>query len=360
MPTLLEALSDGSYDLQNKRDTSSDFSKKLIKYRDLIVSDYLKYNIDLSKAISKIAQKDQLNDDQIKRIIEEVNNQVYLIKYDKLKGTSDREVVFDIASFKKVKNLADGVEEVIPADNDKKDNNDSKDNHGGVEKKASFQDSFLDSIESDFKANIFNGVSYRHGSLAPEATISKEEVLLKKIAQKLIDKEGELEKIAKDISSKTSLLADAVVKYARMQCDTSEILSSIAKKANLNDDELTLIKNAVEDKVDVLKYENSVPENFKVAMEVSFEKTASEKFTLGKYSSLNKKDKLEKIALYNGKAINSYDDLAKIATELKDNLLSLKTGNDEFSIMRDKVVLAGVTDDVLSKVAANTSFFVQC
>ena len=60
MATLLDALKDCTYDLQNKRDVSGDFAKKLLSYRDKIVSDYLKYKITLNKAISELNPADSI------------------------------------------------------------------------------------------------------------------------------------------------------------------------------------------------------------------------------------------------------------------------------------------------------------
>ena len=76
---LLQALSEGSYDLQNNRDLSGDFAPKLMEYRSQIVDQYLHGNTDLNALIAKLATTHNLTDEQIKRVLEEVNNQVYLV-----------------------------------------------------------------------------------------------------------------------------------------------------------------------------------------------------------------------------------------------------------------------------------------
>lgn len=346
MPTLLEALSDGSIDLQNKRDMSTDFAKKLVTYRDVIVSDYLKYGIDLNLAIAKIAKKNQLNDDQIQRIIEEVNNQVYLIEYDKMKDSNEREVEFDIASLGKVKDKCnDSVPDTKIKDTENSKDNDSTDK---IEKKAS-----TDCIDS---SNAFNGVlTNKFGDLSSGFRKSKEEFLIDKIASRVRKEEDMLDKIAKDIKVNCYELGDAIVKLDRHGCDCNEILSGISKSANFTNEQLDMIKIAYETRISTLKSERKLPEDYKLDLKLNLEKTASEKYSLGRYSFMKEASDSNKemptIILETGKTVKCVNDLMKIASDLNDNTRKIKEGSINLNNIIEKCAHAGISSEMLEKSA---------
>jgi predicted transcriptional regulator len=77
MSTLLDALKSGDFGVGGKvaSELDNSFANKVASYRDAIVNDYLRYNTDLNQSIAKIAQSDNLNDDQIQRVIEEFEKQ---------------------------------------------------------------------------------------------------------------------------------------------------------------------------------------------------------------------------------------------------------------------------------------------
>lgn len=355
MATLLDALSDGSYDLQNKRDLSGDFSKKLLDYRNVIVSEFLKYNIDLSKAISKIAKRDGLNDDQIQRIVEEVNNQVYLVKYDKLKGRPDREVEFDLASTDKVKKLMKG-EEV---------NSNSEPTEEVKEEKLSFKTAFeqekMDSFEKVASAesyDLFNGVlTHSYGDLSINTRRTRDEFMMTKIANHINQKEDELNKIAKALKNTASELGDTFVNLERLGADTNEVMSAIIKSAELNEKEVELIKEATADRINTLVERRYLPEDFTVDFtNLNLEKKASEKFTLGKYS-LNKTASvacdttIPKICLSTNKVVGSIDDIVKLAGEMKNYANDLRAKNEEYIAIREKCAEQGIDSEDIEKAS---------
>ena len=103
MKTLLDALNDG-LDIGFKPQAQSNkFVSSLPGYIKTAVDNYVRYGKDLNDTIRSIAEKNKLNDDQIQRVVEGANNQVYLIIYEKGKGNLDRKVKFELASLPKVK-----------------------------------------------------------------------------------------------------------------------------------------------------------------------------------------------------------------------------------------------------------------
>lgn len=358
MATLLDALSDGSYDLQNKRDLSGDFSKKLLNYRNLVISEFLKYNIDLSKAISQIAKRENLNEDQIQRIVEEVNNQVYLIKYDKLKNQPEREVEFDLASADKIKRIMKG--ETVHSNSEPIE--ESKEEK--VLAKSAFEQNKIESIEkvaSAEKYDLFNGMlSYNYGDLSVNTRQTRDEFMMTKIASLVKDKENELNKIARSLKNTANELGETFVNLEKLGSNVSEVMSSIIKSAGLNDKEVELIKEATADKINLLVERRHLPENFVVDFtNVSLEKKASEVFTLGKFS-LNKTASvacdttIPKICLSTNKSVRSIDDIVKLANEMKGYADELREKNDEYIEIREKCAFQSIDSEILE----NSGFFV--
>lgn len=331
MPTLFEALSDGSYDLQNKRDLSSDFSRKLLVYRKEIVNNYTKAHTDLSKLIAQVAKKNNLNKDQISRIIEEVNNQVYLIEYDKLKNSVDKDVEFTIATLPSV---------LFFMKNTEKENK-------KPEKVAFSPENFsFEKVASYAEPNPFSGAyGHKFGDLSV-AGPSKSEILLKKIANKITSDEDNLEKISTEINAKAVEISESLVQFEKMGYSANEILNTVAKDAGFDENEYNLIKAASEDRVAGLIENKVLPSNFKINFEMNFEKTAATKtrLSLGKYSLAEKTASinLPRICLSNNRPIRGYNDLLKIAEELhvlKDDFLKK---NEELVSEKEKLASANI------------------
>lgn len=341
VPTLFDALSDCSFDLQNKRDLSGDFSKKLISYRDKIISEYLKFGTDLSELISNVAKKESLNDDQIQRIVEEVNNQVYLIKYDKLKGQNEREVDFDIASVAKVKNKIKGVEN-------------TSNNTGVADTKVSEKSAFesdkcyFEKVASTETSDLFSrNIEYSYGNLGVASRKSKEEFYIQKIAETIKNSQDELNKIAREVNHSVGEISETFIHLERLGADTDAIMSTLMKKASITENGLNVIKECITEKIANYVERNYVPENFEVKFDnLVLDKTASEKFTLGKYS-FNKEAseiKIPSICLSTNKKIASVSDIEKIALNLKDNINLLDEKNNKYILLREKVASSGIEE----------------
>lgn len=331
MSSLLDALSDGSYDLNHKRDTSGNFSKRLVKLRDEVVNDYYKYNISLNTLISKLAKKESLNDDQIKRIVEEVNNQVYLIEYAKLKNKNDRTVRFEIALFEKVKS---GTSKEY----------DSKSE--GNEKIA------MEKVASENpQSNFFNGPAYKIGGINIPMGMSKDEYMTKKIAQTVKEKQGGIEKISTELNKKVAILGETLVQAKRLGSNENEIFKLICKSASLNDAEMLFMKEASEERVQIAKRKGVVPESFTLNLDVSFEKTASETFGLGRFSKLNSQTTcntvIPQILVNDTLRVASIDDITKLASEFKSISNDLGAKYVDYMEAVGKCKEAGVTKEAL-------------
>lgn len=355
MSTLFEALSSGSYDLQNKRDLSSDFARKLLEYRNTVVSEFLKFNIDLNKAIANIAKKENLNDDEIQRIIEEVNNQVYLIKYDKTKGSNVREVEFNIAYLQGVKNAMKGEYKGPESNGDEE----SKDKPSI---KTAFETKKLDTMEkvasfvgdNQSESGIFNGMlSHRYGSLGTESKYTRDEVAIAKISKIALEKEAELNDNIKQLKYKSGELADTFIQLERLGSEPKEVLATLVKYAGLNLNEVNIIKDSINDNLTMKKEAHILPSDFKVSFQdISLKKKASEKYTLGKYSLQKKASvvcdtNIPKIMLSSGRYISSIEDIMKLASEYKECVAGVEKSNEEYLAIREKCASIGIDADVI-------------
>lgn len=355
MSTLLDALSDGSYDMQNKRDLSGDFSKKLLSYRDNVVSDYLKYKVNLSEAISKIARRDNLNDDQIQRIIEEVNNQIYLIEYDKLKSSTTRDVEFDIASMQGVKKHLNGED----TDSDKEQNSDEN-GKKNILKKSAFEQIKMDEWEKTASVHEENFYSdapdYKYCDMSISDKVSRDEFMLRKIASTVNEKHSELERLTNSANYKAYELSDVFVNLERLGANTSEIVSSMIKTANISDKEFCILKEATDEKLQSLIELRYLPSNFSVNLDgVSVEKTASERFSLGslsrsKTASINCEYEVPRMELSTGKMIRNFGDIVKLASEFKDTANQLIEKNREYVAIREKCAGYGITNEMIEDI----------
>jgi len=318
----------------------------------VVISEFLKFNIDLNQAIAKIAKRENMNDDQIHRIVEEVNNQVYLIKYKKLVG-ADREVEFNIASIDGVKKCMRG--ESSSSDSDKTEPTDEpKKSEKVAFEQNKIDDEYMEKIASDEHYDLFNGnLDHSFGDLSVNMKYSRGDFFLKKIAETLDRKEDELNKISKEVMHYCNELGDTFISLEKLGSDVNEVMSAIVKSANLNEREIGLIKEATEERIAMYKERKALHDNFSVELNnIDVEKKASEKFTLGKYSlskiaSVVCDTEIPNILLSTNKSLRSIDDIVKLASDFKQCVNTLSEKNDEYIKIREKCASCGVTDEVL-------------
>lgn len=339
MPTLLEALSDGSFDMQNKRDLSSDFAKNLTILRDQVVNDYVKHKIDLSKSISNLAKSKNLNDDQIKRVIEEVNNQVYLIEYSKLKEQPERHVTFDIATFPKVKSILDGTYKERESDLKIQK---SASEYGSFEKVAS-DESLGDS------RNMFNSYNVNSCVLKIEAGEDESKIYMQKIANTISDQYSVLEKISTELDRNLAIAGVALIKYTQLGYDANEIYNKACDKASLSDINSELIKHATEERLNDMRETCVIADDFNISLSRNH---SNDNFGLGEYSLLKKANEesyeiptiiADKVSLRNIDQLSDlFESIDKLAFEYSKK-------KEKYNDVLDKVASLGFDSVALDK-----------
>lgn len=203
------------------------FMSKVANWRDQVITDYNVRGVDLNEGISKIAEDNDLNFDQISRLIEEVNCEVYLDMYNAVKDSSVRDVRFKIASMQTVKDLMSPeegakVEESYtdPRTKGKAKKGPSK----GITKRAF--------TESEGEPMTFlNSTSSVFSSLMTEAEkeLDPNHFLIQKTARAICELESSIEKEAKEIEELYQNIGSELVKFARYEGEAQEAFDLACK-----------------------------------------------------------------------------------------------------------------------------------
>lgn len=333
--SLLEALSSGAP--EKKDDTnidfvSGEFAKKVDGYKNMVVDGYMRNSIDVNRSIARIAQKETLNDDQISRIIEEVNNQIYLLKYNQMKSSIDREVSFDIASLSKIKGIIKSGEANKPINQ---------------QKEASSIDSAFEKTASEGEAdglNFLNYSSHQMPGLRPEKVADRKVYLEKKIFEKIAVLEEEvvadMQKTAGDIYT----IAEAFIKYDRSNIQVQPIFENMCKQANFRKADQVVLRSAIDQKVAQLKEYRVLPGDYIFNVDlVDIEKVADE-FSLGMYSFMDKlandKGSNQKVPVVvtDKKTVRSVDDILSLARSAVDDNKKTAMKQKELEDTKKKIV----------------------
>ncbi|MEG0728214.1 MAG: hypothetical protein RR420_01190 [Anaerovoracaceae bacterium] len=279
--TLLRALSEGSYDLKSKPSFGSEFAKKVDFFRDSIVSEYMKSKINLNEAIAKLAKMHNLNADQIKRVIEEVNNQVYLVKYNEMKTSSDRDVAFDIASFPEVNRIISGIPKNTPASNSTQPEKVAYEGNEFIEKVASIN---LDDIkESEGIVNSFMNTD--NLTRLSVTTKSANEIMANQLSEEKMKADAMVDKIASLVAEDIEKIAEAFVSMQIKGMDIQDNFDSMCRAIDANADFKVMIKSACEHKSQTMFDSKETKILHKVALDLSG-KPEEQDFSLGKYSMI--------------------------------------------------------------------------
>lgn len=344
MATLLEALSDGSFDMQNKRDLSSGFARELTSYRDKVVNDYVKHNMDLNKSIANLAKSKNFNDDQIQRVIEEVNNQVYLIEYSKLKEQPERNVTFDIAMLPKIKSIMDGSYK-------EPENNNGSSLQKTASECGSFEKIASDETQGDMR-NLFNSYNVHSCSLRFEVGEDESKIYLQKIAKNIVEEDTRLEKMAKEMDNGLNSLGMAMIKYTQLGLDANSIFNQMGKEAGLSDRDMELVKIATETRLENLKQTTPMPEGFKVNLNI--EKVADEDFSLGKFSMVKTasvSNRYVPTIIVDKVSIKGMNELVKLASDVSGVVDEYVTRKQNYELMLDKVASLDLGNNAVDKLA---------
>lgn len=342
MSTLLDALSTGEYDLQTKRDVSSDFGRKLLVYRGEIVNAWSHDETqDLNQIIAALAKRDGLNEEQVKRIVEEVNNQINGILYQRQMNSPERNIsatdfgIGGVADTNKIWDIVNGkVSKPDKAQEEKKA--DSEDLSAWMEKTASAPpvEEFYDMPETPMKE------SYGLYKKAAQSFMGR----FKKLA-------SEEEDLANNVLDDVETIGEAFVEYDKKGYDANRIFSQLAKQASLTTNQQSFLKTGVEHAIKVYKEEKKLPESYTLKLAYA-DPNEDEEFSLGEHS-------LTKIAsivdcpmiFVNGRYVNNFGTLLKIAQDVTSSVSELKNVQQSKKNMLEKCASSGVSFEQIEKAA---------
>lgn len=297
-----------------------DFKSQLEKFTSDITSEHIRNNADLNTSIANVAKKNNLNSDQIQRIIEEVNNSVHLYYYNKQKNNDVRDVRFPIARKNK-------IDELMSRSNPPK---------GDLKKVAFYtgEDAEFEKVASDETVPGFARTSEYISPVKIRDRYSERQAFNLKLA--LEEANEKLEKEALELKDGMSKIASVLIKNELMRKGSaSEIASFLLKTASIKF--IDVFENSFADTVARQIESGAIPENFGSNLYIT-EKRASE-FSLGKYSFLNEKPGFTS-AVVNGEIFSDIDSLKKVAGELSDKF-------DKGLELREKV--AKIVEQIKSK-----------
>jgi len=343
MSTLLEALSNGSYDLQNRKDMSTTFSIDLPRYRDEIVSKYLNdENIDINKEILNLAKAKSLNDDQIKRVIESVNNQIYLICYNRMTNKPERNVSFNLADFNKIKEESENKDDAKKTEDKKASEEEST-----LEKSASYQE-----YDDTFGFFLRDRIG---GPLGESAAPDRNADFYKHAAERILSDYEKLsskeEKYASYIFDDARTIGEAFVEYMKKKANVQEIFDEMTKKAGMNKKYQDFLIASCNSVVDDYKKEHRLPKQASIKLASDNNKDI-EKFTLGKYSLSKVASFVECPNVYvNGRNVSNIGSLIKIATDIVDNYNILSETKKQKKALMSKISKENLDIDGIKKMA---------
>lgn len=286
---------------------ASNFDRRIGEFKNKVINDYTKYNVDLNKTIANIAKNSHLNNEQIKRIVEEVNTELYLIEYNKKRTTSVRDVDFEIASLPKVKDLL-GPKDV--ANKDTAVDPETQNEDHTMDKSASAKET----IDAFTYSPNYESVDLSIKSRYTENDIKKKR-MNEKISAETKDGYSHLSKVA----NLSETMADGLIKYANLNEDYQQIFEDVCHDANMLKRTQLLIKEAFTKNVNHLKEMSKIAKEFPDELKfVNVDDEDYNKYSLGKHS-LNKRASEEiPNVVVNKQAIKGYKNLVEIANKIME------------------------------------------
>lgn len=327
---LLQALSEGSYDLQNNRDLSGDFAPKLMEYRSQIVDQYLHGNTDLNALIAKLATTHNLTDEQIKRVLEEVNNQVYLVLYARMQSSPEREVKFDLASFDKIKEAISGQGKTKVTEATKM-------------AETLSEEAFMEKIASATESiDAWAGTKLEFEPLSSGPDYGTLRTVLKNAQSIVHQKDEQIQKTAAAVVNNACTIGDALLQYEKIGGCADTAFSAIVSEAKLDTGCQKLIKQAAEESMEREKERGKLCKEF--AMPLNYHGTKEkEKFSLGDFSFNKSAAEMLPAIESDNRVFQTSHDLAKVAAEMAENIAQLKKATNERREM-EKVAAASNID----------------
>lgn len=308
MATLAETLINDAADLGkvNTLHQDSPFVRELPGMIQKVASDYMKHSVELNDSIYKIAKEKSLTDEQVQRLVEESNNQVYMAKYASLKGSRNREVQFNLADGKEIKARLRG---------------ESK-----MEKKAS--------ADTNDTAVFQGGTFMKCASFAPEKKSSIGKIVARKAVAIMDDLNSSITKCASEIAEGFSTIAQSIILQEHFHKNGQDIFNNICKKAAWDDSCMNLCISAVENSERYMKSSHEINSDMDVSL-AKYQKTAS--YDMGRHSFNKEASFVEfsPIITPDGVSISNLDSLVKIACEVKDKMAEMSKTQSKLKYVED-------------------------
>ena len=270
------------------------------------VEDYMRYNTDPNQNIAKVAQQYDLNDQQIRRLVEETNVQIYLQKYAGVKTKDVRRVEFELADFNKIASALGKT----PTTED-------------AEKAANIADVLIEKAASAASTVDFltNSASYEPSLWdANKVDQARVELARKAILVKTAEVAEAQYQLAKSTLHKIAQLGDALINLEYRGVSAQTVFTKIAQEVKMPGEYQDAIAKYVVDKVASMKEERMLPKNLNLTLEkVALESEEAPSYSLGKHSLLSKVASFDEnsVNLADGK---SYATLVTLASEISSNL----------------------------------------
>lgn len=304
MPTLAEVLINEAADLGkiNTMHQDSQFVAELPGMIQKVTSDFMRYNTPLNQSIAKIAADNQYTDDQIQRICEESNNQVYMAKYAAYKGNPERDVRFDLASVASVRSLMH--------------------EKTAMEKTASTKQSSFEYVDK----NAF--------SLSAAASTPMHKIAAHKASELIGKLDRENKKYSNSLTEDMTKIAQTLISESLLGHDPQPIFSHMCKEAQWTEGLMNVCREAVNHNIAAMRNDGSVSSEFSVDL-VNYKR--SENFGVGSYGFQKEASFIEfsPIVTRGGASVRSIDELVKIAENASETVSVLAPVQKRLSTIKD-------------------------
>ena len=300
----------------NKSKITGPMGATIKSWKDRVIDDYYKNGVDLNKGIARIAETNNLTNEQISRIVEEANCDIYELEYAKKKNESVRDIEFGVASLVKVKDILSGDAEANQEPVRDAENNPS-DKAPTMMKKASCVDT----------VDFMNETTGSSPAMSMHTDLTERSILEKKAEALINNLNSEIKKTASDWERKVGVIGDALIQYAHFNKDINSIFQKVANESGLSKKyQLPIIKMAGSI-VENGKRVGRVPASFNAHIDTSQYKVA---MSLGDFSLIDQAedkphDEILPVVISGKEVMTGYGSLVKMATKLIDDQDKLQT-----------------------------------
>jgi len=268
-----------------------------------------KYNISPNETISKIAEVNKLNGDQIQRLVEETNVEIYLNKYAATKGQKVRRVEFELADAQKIAPVVKTASTASTALTAPTGYAMSASAFDILEKVASY---------TGDDNSLFVGADKPAGLWANEAMTKTASVAIKhKLSEKIAAANREKSAQIGSILEKVANLANAIIYSERAEGGGQDLFNGLIAAVDGDVNVSTAVINKTAMMVEDMKHFGRVPSNFDVVLAAPVAKKA---FTLGSHSLIKTAAEEYTVSTKSLPDRMSYEKLVVLARQLKQEI----------------------------------------